>query len=224
MHLLWEAGHRTPCRARGRPAGLAVDREGGSLIADDWGNTVWRVSSLRAASAPKVNPRVDRTACRRTSADLEDRRCRKHRVLMSPTKQESNVVLKNFPKQRLSDVRFGAYFGLAVGPRQVRKWERSPFKGHVLTMMIRVLQWVFRNRETGAITIAQAPNLVLWPVIVGSVLIWVWHPPGRLGVALEIVVKGGLFAWAIDEILRGVNPWRRCLGAAVLGYELTTML
>ena len=22
--------------------------------------------------------------------------------------------------------------------------------------------------------------------------------------------------WAADEVLRGVNPWRRCLGAAVL--------
>jgi hypothetical protein len=33
-----------------------------------------------------------------------------------------------------------------------------------------LLQWFFRNRETGAITIAQAPNLALWIVIVGSVL------------------------------------------------------
>ncbi|BCF92756.1 hypothetical protein PPGU16_58230 (plasmid) [Paraburkholderia largidicola] len=29
--------------ARGRPVGLAVDRTGGLLIADDLGNTVWRV-------------------------------------------------------------------------------------------------------------------------------------------------------------------------------------
>jgi hypothetical protein len=36
------------------------------------------------------------------------------------------------------------------------------------------------------------------------------------------VVKAGLFIWAIDEILRGVNPWRRLLGIAVLGYEITT--
>jgi hypothetical protein len=91
-------------------------------------------------------------------------------------------------------------------------------------MMRRFLQWFFRNRETGAITIAQAPNLALWIVIVGIILIWVWHPPDHLGIALEIVVKGGLFVWASDEVLRGVNPWRRCLGAAVLGYELTTML
>jgi hypothetical protein len=90
--------------------------------------------------------------------------------------------------------------------------------------MCRFSQWFFRNRETGAITIAQAPNLALWIVMVGSVLIWVWPPLGRLGVAFEVVVKGGLFVWAIDEVLRGVNPWRRCLGAVVLGYELTTML
>jgi len=91
-------------------------------------------------------------------------------------------------------------------------------------MISRALQWFFRNRETGAITIAQAPNLALWIVIVASVLLWVWHPPGRLGAALELAVKGGLFVWAIDEVLRGVNPWRRCLGAAALGYEFTTML
>jgi glucose/arabinose dehydrogenase len=37
--------------ARGRPVGLAVDRAGGLLIADDVGNTVWRVSSINAHSA-----------------------------------------------------------------------------------------------------------------------------------------------------------------------------
>jgi glucose/arabinose dehydrogenase len=38
-------------QARGRPVGLAVDRAGGFLIADDLGNTVWRVSSLHDAPA-----------------------------------------------------------------------------------------------------------------------------------------------------------------------------
>jgi len=32
-------------RARGRPVGLAVDAGGGLLIADDTGNSVWRVSA-----------------------------------------------------------------------------------------------------------------------------------------------------------------------------------
>jgi hypothetical protein len=91
-------------------------------------------------------------------------------------------------------------------------------------MLRQFCQWFFQNRKTGAITIAQAPNLVLWIVIVGSALTWAWHPPGGPGVALEIVVKGGLFVWAVDEIFLGINPWRRCLGVVVFGYELTTIL
>ena len=31
--------------ARGRPVGLALDKTGALLIADDLGNTVWRVSA-----------------------------------------------------------------------------------------------------------------------------------------------------------------------------------
>ena len=90
-------------------------------------------------------------------------------------------------------------------------------------MMRRFLLWFFKSRETGAITIAQTPNLALWIVILAGVLIWVWHPPGRLGIALEIIAKGSLFVWAIDEIFRGVNPWRRCLGVTALGYGLATL-
>jgi len=37
--------------ARGRPVGLAVDRTGSLLIADDVGNTVWRVSSAAVSTA-----------------------------------------------------------------------------------------------------------------------------------------------------------------------------
>jgi glucose/arabinose dehydrogenase len=33
--------------ARGRPVGVAVDRRGALLVADDVGNTVWRVSPAR---------------------------------------------------------------------------------------------------------------------------------------------------------------------------------
>jgi hypothetical protein len=90
--------------------------------------------------------------------------------------------------------------------------------------MRRFLYWFFRNRETSEVTIAQAPNLVLWVAIAAGVLLWVWPPPSNPGVALEVVFKGGLFVWAVDEVFRGVNPWRRCLGAAVFGYELTTIV
>jgi glucose/arabinose dehydrogenase len=40
-------------RTHGRPVGLAVDRTGALLIADDVGNRVWRVSSAHPASASK---------------------------------------------------------------------------------------------------------------------------------------------------------------------------
>ena len=44
------------------------------------------------------------------------------------------------------------------------------------------------------------------------------------GLALTFVVKGGLLVWAVDEIFRGVNPWRRCLGTAVLIFVLATFI
>jgi hypothetical protein len=75
--------------------------------------------------------------------------------------------------------------------------------------------WFFRNRETGAITIAQAPNLVLWVVMVAGILLWIWPTAGQVSTALTIVMRGSLLIWAADEMFRGVNPWRRCLGATV---------
>jgi glucose/arabinose dehydrogenase len=38
-------------KARGRPVGVAMDRTGGLLVADDVGNTVWRVSYADAGSS-----------------------------------------------------------------------------------------------------------------------------------------------------------------------------
>jgi glucose/arabinose dehydrogenase len=40
--------------ARGRPVGLAVDHTGGLLIADDVGNTVWRLSSAHPGSVSSI--------------------------------------------------------------------------------------------------------------------------------------------------------------------------
>ena len=40
-------------RARGRPVGLTIDRTGALLIADDVGNTVWRVSAAHPGSPPR---------------------------------------------------------------------------------------------------------------------------------------------------------------------------
>jgi hypothetical protein len=91
-------------------------------------------------------------------------------------------------------------------------------------MMHQGLRWFFQNRETGAITIGQMPNLVLWIVIVAAALRWIWPFSGNVALALTLVVKGGLLLWAVDEIFRGVNPWRRCLGAAVFIFVLVTSI
>jgi glucose/arabinose dehydrogenase len=40
-------------RALGRPVGVAMDRQGALLVADDVGNTIWRVS--RAEHAPTAS-------------------------------------------------------------------------------------------------------------------------------------------------------------------------
>lgn len=86
-----------------------------------------------------------------------------------------------------------------------------------------LLQWLFRNRKTGAITVAQTPNLVLWIVIIAAILRWLWSTAGRSEIILTIIFQGALLVWAIDEIVRGVNPWRRFLGTAVAIYQLVNI-
>lgn len=76
--------------------------------------------------------------------------------------------------------------------------------------------WLFRNRRTGGITIGQWPNLPLWLFIAASVIRRLARPEGDAGRAVEVVAVGSLAWWSVDEIVRGVNPFRRALGAAVL--------
>lgn len=90
--------------------------------------------------------------------------------------------------------------------------------------MLHLVHWFFRNRETGSITIAQAPNLVLWIVIVAASVRSIWPSAGTFSTALSVIVTGGLIVWAADEIMRGVNPWRRCLGTAVAAYCVATII
>ena len=91
-------------------------------------------------------------------------------------------------------------------------------------MMRKLVNWLFRSRETGAITVVQKPNLILWIVIGAALLGWMWPSSRQISAGLTVVAKGGLLVWAADEIVRGVNPWRRCLGAAVAVYEIATVL
>ena len=83
------------------------------------------------------------------------------------------------------------------------------------------VDWMFRDRTTGAITIAQWPNLPLWLFGGLSVAAWLWRRSEALGSWLSIAADLALTCWALDEVLRGVNPWRRLLGAATLAGLVT---
>jgi hypothetical protein len=87
-----------------------------------------------------------------------------------------------------------------------------------------MVDWLFRNRRTGEITIAQRPNAPLVVFGVAWVLRVVWHPAGTVGTLVAVVGTGALAVWALDEIGRGVNPWRRILGTVVLAGIVVSLL
>ncbi len=81
----------------------------------------------------------------------------------------------------------------------------------------RFVDWCFRNRQTGEITVGQPPNAPVVICVIAFGSRWLFHPPGMLSTALGAIGTGAAVFWAGDELLRGVNPWRRVIGAAVLG-------
>ena len=89
-----------------------------------------------------------------------------------------------------------------------------------LSRPIGPVRWCFEDRTTGRIVVAQFPNWALWLFFVALLIEIVLHPNGRWGLAVRVAKIAGLTIWAIDEIVRGANPWRRMLGAGALAYEL----
>lgn len=87
--------------------------------------------------------------------------------------------------------------------------------------MKKAIDWVFRNRETGAITVAQFPNVALW-IFLGVFAVRLFGSieddsgqaviEGGTRVVLDLIGFAALGWWSVDEIWRGVNPWRRFLG------------
>ena len=49
-------------------------------------------------------------------------------------------------------------------------------------------------------------------------------PDGTWGVSLRVVATVALSWWAVDEVIRGVNPWRRLLGAVVFAGLVVSLL
>lgn len=82
-----------------------------------------------------------------------------------------------------------------------------------------MVNWMFRDRTTGKIVIGQNPNVLLGLFLValavryGLALFDTSHHVQRIA---SFVMFGFLSLWALDELFRGVNPFRRFLGAGVL--------
>jgi hypothetical protein len=87
-----------------------------------------------------------------------------------------------------------------------------------------IYEWLFRNRRTGEITIGQTPNASLLVFAAAWVLALLWDPGGAIGTGLDVISGVALLVWSGDELLRGVNPFRRLLGAVVLGGLLARFL
>jgi len=86
------------------------------------------------------------------------------------------------------------------------------------------VSWMFRSRRTGRILIGQLPNwqLVVW--FLASAVMRLGNPQGRARDVLVIIASAALALWAGDEVVRGVNPFRRILGGAVLAWLVYSLV
>lgn len=83
-------------------------------------------------------------------------------------------------------------------------------------------RWWFENRATGEFTVAQFPNPALWAALAGWVVGRVFDGP--IGTVAAVATFAALVWWALDEMVRGVNPWRRILGTVVLFWQVGRLL
>ncbi|MGB9373042.1 MAG: hypothetical protein WCA82_02660 [Jiangellales bacterium] len=86
------------------------------------------------------------------------------------------------------------------------------------------VDWMFRSRVDGRYVVGQFPNAALLLFVVAAALRWAWSPSGTAGVVLDVVATAALLVWALDEVARGVNPFRRMLGAGVLLFVVAGLV
>jgi hypothetical protein len=95
---------------------------------------------------------------------------------------------------------------------------RPPGQDGAVAFLQRSVSWCFRDRRTGRVVVGQAPNPPILAFVALEGVRRLAQPSGR---AEDVLRWGGTAAlawWSVDEVVRGVNPWRRLLG--VLGLVL----
>ena len=91
--------------------------------------------------------------------------------------------------------------------------------------MRRALDWLLGDRTDPdrRWVVAQWPNAAAW-LFAALTLLHQVVDAGSWGTAVFVGTRVALAWWAGDEVLRGVNPFRRALGAVVLAVGLGGLL
>lgn len=84
------------------------------------------------------------------------------------------------------------------------------------------VDWWVRNRDTGKLVLFQFPNPALWVFFAATALRW--SPYDEVDTELRWIGSGALIVWGLDELVRGDAPYRRILGAIVLGWQIANLL
>ncbi len=84
------------------------------------------------------------------------------------------------------------------------------------------LRWWVTDRE-GRVAVAQLPNPAIAVWLVAVVIGWTGLLDRERAETLRLIGSGALVVWALDELARGSSPFRRVLGAVVLGFQLVRL-
>lgn len=76
------------------------------------------------------------------------------------------------------------------------------------------------KNSNGKIVIGQWPNVWLIVWMIALMVSW-FLPPGKLTNALGLISFVALVVWALLEIFKGVNYFRRFLGLVILAMLIT---
>ena len=91
-------------------------------------------------------------------------------------------------------------------------------------MPVGSLRWWFENRKTGEITVAQFPNWPLFAIALGWVVLFFADEGSAVHDVAGVAVIGLWLFWGADEVIRGVNPWRKLLGVLVISWQVIRVL
>ena len=91
-------------------------------------------------------------------------------------------------------------------------------------MRILSVRWWFESRETGRITVAQFPNWPLFAIGAGWLVRLVADDSSDVYRVAGVAITALWLFWGGDELVRGVNPWRRLVGALVIAWQVVVLV